>query len=140
MSDRRGDDLVDTVEQFDRVIQQPLAQVEDGADLAAGDPPAGQFDGGLDERQGEGLGPVAVDGEVGPLGGHHPLVDHAGIAVDVGRNQGDEPGMGVDEVALAVPERVVAVERDDLDAVAADAAGAARECHPNMLRGHVGRR
>jgi hypothetical protein len=33
-----------------------------------------------------------------------------------------------------VPERVVAVERDYLDVVGADAAGAARECHPFTLR------
>ena len=48
--------------------------------------------------------------------------------------EGDEPGVGVDEVALAVPQRVVTVEGDHLDAVAADPSGAARECHPFTLR------
>jgi hypothetical protein len=33
-----------------------------------------------------------------------------------------------------VPERVVAVEGDDLDAIATGAAGAARECHPSTVR------
>ena len=56
------------------------------------------------------------------------------------RHECDELGMGVDEVALAVPERVIAVEGDDLDAIPTDVVGAARECHPNMLCGYVGER
>ena len=109
------DHLRHAVEQLDRVVEQPLAQLEDGADLVGRDPALGQRDGGLDERQRERLGPVAVEGEVLPFGGDDLVVDAGGV-VDIGREQRAEPLVGVDEVALAVPERVVAVERHDLDA------------------------
>ena len=108
------DHLLDPVEQLDRVVEQPLAQVEDLADLVGRDPPVGERDRGLDERQGERLGPVAVQVEVLPLGADDLVVDAGGV-VDVGLEQGDEPLVGIDEVALAVPERVVAVEGHHLD-------------------------
>jgi hypothetical protein len=109
------DHLFDAVEQLDRVVEQPLAQLEDGAGLVGRDPTLGQHDGGLDEREGERLGPVAVQREVLPFGGDDLVVDTGGV-VDVRREQRAEPLVGVDEVALAVPEGVVAVERHDLDA------------------------
>src|SRR5918998_1391504 len=119
----RLDPLGHPVEQLDGVVEQALAEIEDGADLAARDAALGQGDGGLDERQGEGLGAVPVQGQVGPFGGDDLVVD-AGRVVDVGGEQVAEPAVRVHEVALAVPQGVVAVEGDHLDAGCAVAVAA----------------
>jgi hypothetical protein len=106
----RLDGVPDPVEQLHGVIEHDLGPVDDRPDVPGRDLPVGDLDGRLDHGQREALHPVAEAGQVGPF----PL-EQAGIqllAVDEGSDQGPQPVLGGDELALAVPQRVVPVERD----------------------------
>jgi len=85
----------------------------------------GRRDGTLDHRQHERLDPVARDREVGDLG-RPQRVAQVDTVWHMRRHQFDEPVLHVDERVLAVPQRVVGIEGDDVEGGAAPSSRAHR--------------
>ena len=109
-------------QQFDRMTQDALAELDQTVEIVRGDALTAQHDRGLDHRQRHALGAVAEQLEIAPLGLEQALV-HARIAeVDVGPEHALEFGVCGLEIVLAAPQRIVGVEADQVDARHAQAA------------------
>ena len=102
---------------------------------APGDPPVGDLDGRLDQRQRERLHAVAEQRQVAALDLEEPRVEGGVVEVDVRTHEVAEAILGVDEEVLAVPEGVVAVERDDLDHPCPRSAAHAAAWRPSSVVG-----
>ena len=109
-----GEHLGDAVEEPHRLHQHAHPEGHNVADDPRRDAALGDGDGALDHRQRERLDAVAGDRQVALLRGAQgaPDVDAVG---DVRREQVDVTALDVVEGVLAVPQRVVGVEPDDVE-------------------------
>jgi len=110
-----GKRLVDTRQGLDRMGQHLPPGGQDLSDHMRRRLAVAEFHGGLDERQGEALHPIAVERKVAFLRLGQPFLDVSGIG-PVGQHLG-EPVVGQAEDGLVVPEGVVGIEPDRGDDV-----------------------
>src|SRR4051794_4238625 len=96
--------------------------VDDRRDLVGCDARIRELDRRFDHRQRERLHAVPEQPEVAHLGGEQPLVEV--VLPDIWLHQFAEPLLRHREDRLVVPQRVVAVERDQLDHGAQDTTNA----------------
>ncbi len=91
-----------------------LAQFDQAMDVGRVDPTGADRDGGFHHRQRHALGAVAEQREVALLGGQHRVVHALVGKVDIAPDDLREELIRLAVIAFAVPQRVVAVETDQL--------------------------
>ncbi|MNI65069.1 hypothetical protein D3C73_1205520 [compost metagenome] len=114
----RGDGrhrLAYAVDQFDRMAQGVVADVEDALDVLGLDALRGDLDGRFDHRQRHALHPVAEHAEVALLHFQQVAGGLCVVDVDVARQQVQVILLGLAVVVLALPQRVVTVKTDQAD-------------------------
>jgi len=90
-----------------------VPEIEQGLDVRGTDPALGDLDRGLDHGEHEVLYAVAVESDVALFDREQAGLQCRQVEPDVAAQQGAEPFLRHGEDCLVVPERVVAVERDD---------------------------
>ena len=108
-------------EELDGMLEHRTAGVDDQLDLGRGHLTARQFDRRFDHRQREGLHAVAEQREVAHLGREQSLIDQVGF--DIRRHERGEALVRHREDRLVVPQRVVTVERHEIDHVRSSPCG-----------------
>ena len=109
------DRFADTRQQFDRMGQHFLADADQSMQVAGTDQATGDIESRLDHRQGHALGAITEDVDIAGLDREQALV-HARIGeIDIATDDALELGLrGVVEI-LALPQRVIAIEADQLN-------------------------
>jgi hypothetical protein len=92
-----------------------LADLHQLMDIRRRDATLGDGDGRFHHRQRHALGAVAEQFQVAPLGGQHARLDVRIGDIHIAPDQRRELHAGLAVIALAVPERIVAVETDELE-------------------------
>jgi len=102
------------IEQFHICFEQVPGNVDDISHILAGDFSLGQLDRGFDHRKGIALDSVSVLIEIAHLGAMELIVDQIRRAIP--HEKLPEAGLGFDIVPFVVPEGIVSVKSDHLEA------------------------